>query len=142
MYKANNCCGYLNIFIGNGKDRRCHYPQDDDFEDLSLGDLQRLAKLEESRNNEVMFTHNDLCECCGEAGELLCCATCNLVYHFDCYPNMIEEPPDDWSCAFCVADGVKKATKQDQAKARTIVNEIESLKEQARKKNKKGKRKR
>jgi len=43
-----------------------------------VADLRRLAELEKNKMEAVLFTHNDLCECCGEAGELLCCATCNL----------------------------------------------------------------
>ena len=66
------------LLLTGKKDRRCHYPEDDDFEDLSLADLRRLAELEKNKMEAVVFTHNDLCECCGEAGELLCCATCNL----------------------------------------------------------------
>ena len=46
---------------------------------------------------------------------------------------MTVEPPDDWSCAFCVADS-KKATKQAIQQARATVKEIEAMKEEARKK--------
>merc|ERR1712037_738654 len=35
--------------VGNGKDRRCHYPIDDDYEDLSMADLRKIAKLEKNR---------------------------------------------------------------------------------------------
>ena len=117
----------------NGKDRRCHYPSDDDYEDLSLKQLTRLAELEAQRS-EISFTHNDLCECCGEAGELLCCSTCNLVYHLGCYPNMNEEPPDDWTCAYCVCDNTKKFSKEDREDANATVKAIEMLKDRARRK--------
>ena len=59
--------------------------------------------------NEQVFLdqHNDLCEVCGAPGELLCCASCNLVFHMNCvFPKLHEEPSDDWRCAYCVADGV------------------------------------
>jgi hypothetical protein len=50
--------------------------------------------------------HNDICECCGDLGELLCCSTCNLVYHLECTrPKLSELPEGEWSCAFCVAAG-------------------------------------
>ena len=53
---------------------------------------------------------------------------------------MTVEPPDDWSCAFCVADS-KKAGKQAIQKARATVKEIEAMKEEARKKEKKANKK-
>jgi hypothetical protein len=46
--------------------------------------------------------HNDHCDVCNQPGELLCCATCTLVFHIDCLlPKLIEEPPDDWRCTHC-----------------------------------------
>ena len=48
---------------------------------------------------------------------------------------MTVEPPDDWSCAFCVADS-KKAGKKEAIKT---VKEIEAMKEEARKKSQKKK---
>lgn len=51
--------------------------------------------------------HNDLCEVCNQPGELLCCATCNLVFHVHCArPKLHSDPPDDWKCAYCWAAGV------------------------------------
>jgi len=59
-------------------------------------------------NKQVFLDqHNDLCEVCGAPGELLCCASCNLVFHMDCVlPKLHKEPSDDWRCAYCVADDV------------------------------------
>jgi hypothetical protein len=37
----------------NEKDRRCHYPEDDDIEDLSIADLRRLAEMEKKWEDEV-----------------------------------------------------------------------------------------
>jgi len=126
--------------VDNGKDRRCHYPEDDDFEDLSMADLQKLAKLEENKGEEddvEQAQHNDLCETCGKVGELLCCSTCNLVFHLGCTrPKLDQVPDDDWSCAFCIASGdvIKNTSKEEQQKARLAVREIEVLKVEARKK--------
>ncbi len=54
-------------------------------------------------NDQDFFDqHNDHCNVCNQPGELLCCATCTLVFHIDCLlPKLIEEPPDDWRCAEC-----------------------------------------
>lgn len=128
--------------VDNGKDRRCHYPEDDDFEDLSMTDLQKLAKLEENRDEEEeervqVAQHNDLCETCGKGGELLCCSTCNLVFHLGCTrPKLDEIPDDDWCCAFCIASGdvIKNTSKEEQQKARIAVREIKALKGDVRKK--------
>jgi hypothetical protein len=50
--------------------------------------------------------HNNHCEVCNEAGEVLCCATFNLVFHVECARSkLLEEPPINWMCAYCwVAD--------------------------------------
>jgi len=126
--------------VENGKDRRCHYPIDDDFEDLSLADLITLRRLEKKKGKEeedaTKVKHNDLCETCGKVGELLCCSTCNLVFHLSCTrPKLTEMPADDWSCAFCITslDLAKNHSKQVQQKARLAVCEIEAIKEQVRK---------
>jgi len=51
--------------------------------------------------------HNDLCEVCNQPGMVLCCATCNLVFHMHCArPKLQEEPPNDWKCAYCCAAGI------------------------------------
>jgi len=202
--------GFLFFILEDGKDRRCHYPEDNDFEDLSMADLQRLAALEsgegkvddEGVNSEARpvkkkyirksgkmcgsckaclrddcgqcthcldkpkfggknkikqkcekrtclnvekdkkdgaveeVQHNDLCETCGEAGELLCCSSCNLVFHLGCTrPKLEQVPDDDWSCPFCVASGeIKNTSKKELLRARVAVKEIESLKKEAEKK--------
>ena len=125
---------------GNGNDRRCHYPEDNDYEDLSLGDLLELADLEKNRDGDSGeqrdMQHNDLCETCGEGGELLCCSTCNLVFHLGCTrPKLAAIPDDDWCCCYCIASGVgvaqpqTKASKEQQQKAKLAVREIEAIKE-------------
>ena len=66
---------------------------------------------EEVKDDDDFFAqHNDLCEVCANPGELLCCSTCNLVFHLQCTrPHLNVEPPDDWSCSYCIAnDGEQK----------------------------------
>ena len=76
--------------------------------------------------------HNDICECCGGLGELLCCSTCNLVYHIECTRPMLSELPEgDWSCAFCVAAGTGIGNSEPpltKAEAIQGVKDIEGLK--------------
>jgi hypothetical protein len=76
--------------------------------------------------------HNDICECCGGLGELLCCSTCNLVYHLECTRPMLSELPEgDWSCAFCVAAGTGVDNSEPpltKAEAIQGMKDIEALK--------------
>ena len=52
--------------------------------------------------------HNDVCYCCDEVGELLCCSTCNSAFHLECTrPTLSAVPEDEWSCAYCVGEGTE-----------------------------------
>lgn len=116
------------------KYRRCHYPADGDFEDLNLDDLAKLDKGEATESQSQAIEHNDLCEACGEVGELLCCSTCNLVFHMGCVrPKLAEEVADDWSCAYCISES-KQATQKEKQVARRAVQDIEAVKEEVRRK--------
>ena len=58
-------------------------------------------------STDFLDQHNDLCDVCNLGGELLCCSTCNLVFHLSCHrPILKQEPPDHWSCAYCIATGL------------------------------------
>ena len=58
--------------------------------------------------------HNEICEACGDGGELVCCDHCNLVYHLDCVPRpetkrrgakarvAIADGP--WACPLCAGE--------------------------------------
>eukprot|EP00980_Cylindrotheca_fusiformis_P027804 scaffold22560_cov135-Cylindrotheca_fusiformis.AAC.15 len=55
---------------------------------------------------EFLNQHNDLCDVCNLGGELLCCSTCNLVFHLGCIrPTMNVVPMGDWSCPHCIISG-------------------------------------
>ncbi|KAL7469516.1 hypothetical protein ACHAXS_009779 [Conticribra weissflogii] len=83
------------------------------------------------KNEQDFFDqHNDLCEVCNYPGELLCCATCNLVFHLDCArPKMKEMPPDDWKCAYCIASGIMggKREGRERRNATKAVREMEKI---------------
>jgi len=88
---------------------------------------------------EFLEQHNDLCEVCNTPGELLCCATCNLVFHVECARPKItsmEEAPDDWKCAYCWAAGVMGGKKdgKDRRKAAQAVREMERAKRELKEK--------
>mmetsp|Transcript_15532 Transcript_15532/g.37236 ORF Transcript_15532/g.37236 Transcript_15532/m.37236 type:complete len:1403 (-) Transcript_15532:2548-6756(-) len=87
--------------------------------------------------------HNDFCEVCNRPGELLCCATCNLVFHVDCArPRLNREPPDDWKCAYCWADGVMGGKKdgKERRKAAQACREMERMRREIREKRERRKR--
>lgn len=88
-------------------------------------------KLKVVVNEQDFFDqHNDLCEVCNKPGEVLCCATCNLVYHVNCLrPKLKGDPPDDWSCAYCISDGVLGGKKdgKDRRKAAQACREMEQM---------------
>jgi len=89
-------------------------------EAAELAAKEAAERGESPAMNEQEFfdQHNDLCEVCNKPGELLCCATCNLVFHVGCTrPKLTEEPPDDWNCSYCVASGVLGG-KKDSKKRR------------------------
>ena len=76
--------------------------------------LAAAAKEEEEEEAEDIGSkkprrdeHNDMCEVCVTGGDLLCCDTCNLVFHLRCLrPKLTALPKGRWSCAHCVIDGV------------------------------------
>ncbi len=49
--------------------------------------------LESMNSEEFMNQHNDTCDVCSLGGELLCCSTCNLVFHLECVRPMLKELP-------------------------------------------------
>lgn len=85
-----------------------------------------------SYDEEFLNEHNDICEVCGIGGELLCCSTCNLVFHLNCVrPSLKSVPPDSWSCAHCDATGVTglKKDNRQRKRATTAVREMNKLME-------------
>ena len=62
--------------------------------------------VESMDSQEFLNNHNDLCDVCNEGGELLCCSTCNLVFHLECVRPTLEQVPDgEWSCPHCFITG-------------------------------------
>ena len=70
-------------------------------------------------SEEFLNQHNDICEVCNDPGELICCSTCNLVFHLKCIrPATTRLPPDHWSCAYCVESGVKGHARDARTRRR------------------------
>ena len=73
--------------------------------------------------------HNNFRDVSSQPGNLLCCATCNLIFHMDCtQPRLEKEPSDDWSCVYCCSDGIKKKkSKKDQLEATKAYTEMKRM---------------
>lgn len=62
--------------------------------------------VESMDSHEFLNQHNDFCDVCNLGGELLCCSTCNLVFHLECVrPTLETLPVGDWSCPLCIISG-------------------------------------
>lgn len=84
--------------------------------------------------------HNDLCEVCAQPGELLSCATCNLVFHTHCTRPKLDDinnnpPGNSWNCSYCLSSGGlglldlrKKVDREKQLAAKQGVLEMEEMK--------------
>ena len=79
----------------------------------------------------TIINHNGQYETCGFGGRLVCCHTCNLVFHWGCTrPQLIIPPVGDWFCAYCHAsDG--NATEMERQSAGSFTEEITCLKNEA-----------
>lgn len=83
------------------------------------GSQTGAASVASMDSEEFRSQHNDLCEVCSDGGELVCCSTCNLVFHLHCIrPPTSRFPPDKWCCAYCVAAGVRGHTKEARTRRR------------------------
>jgi len=86
---------------------------------------------EELAYEPVEITHNDSCEVCGTGGDLICCSTCNLVFHLGCTrPQLTEVPEGNWNCAYCVAENLPELeiTPQALEEAKRSVEEMDAEK--------------
>ena len=78
------------------------------------------------------ISHNRKCEACGLGGFLVCCSTCNLVYHPNkCGLPLNQVPAGDWSCWFCVVEGLIPSTPADKEAAKKVVKLINNMKARA-----------
>ncbi len=127
--------------VGRPRKRPRLDDEDGDTEDLesmksaSVPETDNDSDVSSMDEEEFLNQHNDLCEVCNTGGELLCCATCNLVFHMGCVrPRLKVLPPDDWSCAYCDSTGVTgfKRDARQRKRAAQAVREMEKARENMR----------
>lgn len=66
-------------------------------------------KSAKANDKEVLATigtelNNDICDTCGDGGDLLCCDNCPSAFHFFCINPPVDDselPEGDWYCTSC-----------------------------------------
>lgn len=112
-----------------GSERLANKKTDDDKDNSSSSSSDGVSM----NSQEFLDEHNDECEICNNPGDLICCATCNLVFHLNCTrPKLTKLPPDHWSCSFCVSSGVTghKRDSRTRKRAMAAVRVLNRLKEE------------
>ena len=70
--------------------------------------------------------HNSVCYYCKKGGDLLCCDTCNLVFHIKCLkPPLKTVPKGTWHCPVCVDE--KKNNKRKKPSSSSSSKRTKSL---------------
>jgi len=103
---------------------------DDDDQEEEEDEEDDQEEDDQEEDDDFLAEHNDICEVCTAGGELLCCATCNLVFHLKCVRPVLKSiPPDTWSCAHCDATGVTGLKKDSRLRKRATaaVREMNKL---------------
>lgn len=63
---------------------------------------------DDNDDEEPKYINHDVCDCCNEAGNLICCDSCPTSLHFDCSdPPVIIAPEGKWFCPKCMYRRVK-----------------------------------
>ncbi len=57
----------------------------------------------EKKSSKRRDEHNEICDVCDTGGDLICCDTCNLVFHLKCL-RLENVPKGKWSCDHCIVD--------------------------------------
>jgi hypothetical protein len=79
----------------------------------------------------LAYKHNDCCSVCSYGGVLLCCDTCNQVFHHSCLiPKMDNIPEGMWSCQWCILDD-ELNQKYRRRDAKRLIDKMMSEKHQA-----------
>ncbi|GMH76151.1 hypothetical protein TrVE_jg8682 [Triparma verrucosa] len=81
--------------------------EDSEEEESEESEEEEEEEDEEDGSEASSIDHNDRCEACEEVGDLICCDTCNLVFHLECIrPAQKVVPRGQWNCAYCMERGV------------------------------------
>uniref|UniRef100_A0A7S0F833 PHD-type domain-containing protein n=1 Tax=Pseudo-nitzschia arenysensis TaxID=697910 RepID=A0A7S0F833_9STRA len=79
---------------------------------------------------EFLNQHDDACDVCNLGGELICCATCSLVFHKECLRPVMKAIPSDWICPYCITQGVNNFKRHSKTwkSASTAIRQMKRLK--------------
>lgn len=68
---------------------------------------------------------DNVCDVCDKGGKLICCDTCNLLFHFKCTrPKLASSPKNSWHCAHCIVD---RAAKGDVPSAKVALRSMSRI---------------
>jgi hypothetical protein len=59
----------------------------------------------DNANDGGVEMNHDICDACGDGGELLCCDNCPNAFHFECVNPPLDPdnlPEGDWFCSTCL----------------------------------------
>ena len=84
----------------------------------SEGFRREMDVREENLDYEVDDDENDLCEVCGDGGNLICCDGCPRAYHCKCIGVRESQLPEVWHCPEC---SVVTPEVQNQMRVDTLV---------------------
>ena len=112
-------------------------PEEDSDESESDNEVDD-NKSSSSRSDSSLDTeqfetqHNDICEVCDQAGQLLMCSTCNLVFHLECVrPKLSAIPAAPFRCSYCIlASNEHKRNSRPRKQAAAAVRLMARLRKQ------------
>ncbi|KAF5461360.1 hypothetical protein F2P56_017465 [Juglans regia] len=85
-------------------DRKPIYNIDESDDDADLLPGKHGTAHEKFEKIVRSDTKENLCQACGESGNLLCCETCTYAYHSKCLLPPLKAPlPGNWRCPECVS---------------------------------------
>jgi hypothetical protein len=104
--------------------------EEEEEEDEEVSDDSEVLSMDTPTFNAQ---HNDICEVCDEAGELLMCGTCNLVFHLECVkPKMDRMPAAErqWRCSYCILATHPKRSSKPYKQAAAAIRLMARLRKQ------------
>ncbi|KAG5666970.1 hypothetical protein PVAND_014974 [Polypedilum vanderplanki] len=105
--------------------QKVQYGTSSDYSEGLMGEIQRLIappseeykKKPPNPFKRAGKSNHDTCDCCSEAGNLICCDYCTASFHLSCHDPPLEEkdiPSGLWLCHMCTMK--EKYAKEDEEK--------------------------
>ena len=87
--------------------------------------IEQRKKEEWNGDGEWKGKHNDICLTCDFGGSLICCYSCNLVFHLGCDPSLsryqdAKSVPTGWRCTQCMDAESPSGLKVAEVKVKQV----------------------